>query len=151
MKTVTFCGHSRLCAEDVESLKNQLFKETEKLICHGANTFLLGGYGEFDLLCAHVVKSLKQKYPHIMSVLVIPYLNRDYDKSLYDRSFYPSIEDVPPRYAIVERNNYMVDVSDVIIAFVEYGYGGAHRTYRYAVQKGKPIIKIQSNKKDIRF
>ena len=71
MKTVTFCGHSKLY-DDKSTLQNSLKTEIEKLILQGAYEFLLGGYGEFDILCAETVKELKNSYPHIKSVLVIP-------------------------------------------------------------------------------
>ncbi len=59
--------------------------------------FLLGGYGRFDMISAMTVKELKKKYPHITSTLVIPYLTREYDLSLYDDSVYPPLENVPKR------------------------------------------------------
>ena len=113
---VTFCGHSRLYAD--AGLKDKLKREIEKLISDGADEFFLGGYGQFDTLCAVAVKELKETYPHINSVLVIPYLERSYNTYLYDETLYPPIEDIPKRYAIIKRNEYMVDKSDVVIRVI---------------------------------
>ena len=67
MKTVTFCGHSDLSAEETQKIRERLHTEIEKLIRQGATEFLLGGYGGFDRMCATVVLALKEKYPHILS------------------------------------------------------------------------------------
>jgi len=78
---------------------------------------------------------MKQRYPHIKSTLVIPYIDREYDTDLYDCSEYPPIENTPKRFAIVKRNEYMVDCSDAIIAFVNLTVGGAAKTLAYAKRK----------------
>ena len=83
---VSFCGHSRGVGDEVT---NWLYEIIEKVITEGANTFYLGGYGAFDGACAKVCTELKKKYPHIQRILVIPYLDRDFNKDLYDGSYYP--------------------------------------------------------------
>ncbi|MBQ4160316.1 MAG: hypothetical protein IJD83_05240 [Clostridia bacterium] len=140
MKTVTFCGHRTLSIAETERLRVRLYAEIEKMIFQGAAEFLLGGYGDFDRLCAKTVKALQAKYPHIKSVLVIPYLNREYNTELYDCTEYPPIEAVPPRYAIVKRNAYMVERAEIVIAYVKYTFGGAWTTLEYAKRRKKTII-----------
>ena len=115
METVTFCGHSEIPAVNKEKLSVEICELAEKLINIGAVTFLLGGYGDFDKLCAITLHKLKQKYPHIKSILVVPYIDKDYDTNLYDFSLYPPIEEVPRKFAILERNKWMVRKADVII------------------------------------
>ena len=144
MKRVTFCGHSDLCGADNEEFRKRLYDEIEKQIKLGAEEFLLGGYGHFDILCAKKVKELKEKYPHVKSVLVIPYLDRKYDyPELYDLSEYPPIEKTPKRYAILKRNEYMVQKADVVIAFVEHSWGGAAKTLDYAKRKKKTVVELK--------
>lgn len=142
MKTVTFCGHSDILASDMPGIKEKLYTEIEKLINQGASEFLLGGYGDFDLMCAKVIRELKQKNTDIISVLVVPYIDRDYDKTLYDCSEYPPIETVPKRLAIIKRNEYMVNKSDAVVAYVTHDWGGAYQTLCYAKTKKKNIISI---------
>ena len=138
--TVTFCGHSEIYySEDVEK---KMYGVIEKLIKNGANEFLLGGYGNFDNLAAKVVKNLKEKYPHINSILVIPYLNRNYGLELYDSSIYTPLEDVPPRFAILRRNEWMVQNSEVVVAYVKYSWGGATKTLAYAKRRKKQVINL---------
>lgn len=142
MKTVTFCGHRELASGVIEELATALYNEIEKLIKSGADTFLLGGYGQFDRLCAETVKKLKDKYPHITSTLVIPYIDRDYDRDLYDNSEYPPIENTPKRFAISARNKYMVEKSDAVISYVVFPWGGAYDTLSLAKRKKKFLINL---------
>ena len=142
MKTITFCGHSNLSKSESDIIKEKLYTQIKELICQGAEEFLLGGYGDFDVLCARVVCELKGNYPQIKSTLVIPYINRDYDKTLYDSSEYPPIETVPKRFAISKRNEYMIQRADVVIAYITHNWGGASTTFKYAKRKKKKIIEI---------
>lgn len=137
---VTFFGHSNITC--TKELNSQVFEILETLINQGANEFLLGGYGDFDSLVATTIKRLKNKYPTIKSTLVIPYLNRDYNMTLYDSSVYPPIELVPKRFAILERNKWMVDEADLIVAYIRYDFGGAATTLKYAQRKRKDIIRL---------
>lgn len=140
---VTFCGHREISLQTIEKLAPALYNEIEKLINDGADTFLLGGYGQFDRLCAETVKKLKDKYPHITSTLMIPYIDRDYDRDLYDNSEYPPIEKTPKRFAISARNKYMVEKSDVVISYVVFPWGGAYDTLSLAKRKKKNIIEME--------
>lgn len=97
------------------------------LIEGGAATFYLGGYGAFDRLAAAAVKRQKATYPAIEAVLVLPYLDRNMDASDYDRTTYPPLEKVPPRFAIIKRNQWMVEEADVVISAVAHGWGGRRK------------------------
>ena len=112
------------------------------LIEGGATTFYLGGYGDFDSLAAAAVRRQKTRYPNIEAVLVLAYLNREMDASRYDGTTYPPLETVPPRYAIVRRNEWMVRESDVVISGVTHGWGGAAKTLDYAKRRGKVIVQF---------
>ena len=140
---VTFCGHGKLTY--TEETRKLLRDTIEKLISEGADEFLLGGYGAFDAMAARIVKELKEKYPHIRSVLVIPYIDREYDRNLYDCSEYPPIEQVPKRFAILKRNEWMVDQSEILVAYVIYDWGGAVKTLEYAVRRKKRVLNIADN------
>lgn len=134
--TVTFCGHSD--APYTDSFRNHIKETIETLIDRGAREFLLGGYGAFDNMVAGVVRELKKKYPNITAVLVLPYLNRTAGFAGYDTTVYPPLETVPKRFAISHRNRWMVENSDIVVAYVNYGWGGAATTLRYAAaQKRK--------------
>ena len=136
--TITFCGHRQV--NDQNKLSNWLDMILPALIEGGATTFYLGGYGDLDRLAAAAVKRQKTAYPHIESVLVLPYLNRKFDTTSYDSTTYPPLEKVPPRYAIVKRNQWMVSESDVVISGVIHSWGGAAKTLDFARSKEKVIF-----------
>lgn len=72
---------------------------------------------------------------------MLPYLGGGYDASAYDETLYPPLESVTWRYAISKRNEYMVDNSDVVVAYVIYGFGGASKTLEYAERSRKRIVR----------
>lgn len=135
---VTFCGHREVYQPD--AVRAWLTDCVETLICKGATDFYLGGHGAFDSMAASVVWKLKEKYPGICSVLVIPYLNREIDTSRYDLTTYPPLENVPKRFAISRRNQWMCQTADVVVAYVRHIWGGAAATLEYAVKKKKRVI-----------
>ena len=139
--TVTFCGHAEIYYDI--TVEKKLYDIIENMINEGADKFLLGGYGKFDILAAKTVNALKEKYPHIKSVLVIPYINRKYNLEMYDHTLFPPLENVPLRFAISKRNEWMVQNSDVLIACVKYSWGGAAKTLAYAKRKKKNIVEIK--------
>lgn len=140
---VTLCGHAQI--SQVKEVEKWLCTVSESLIEQGAVTFYLGGYGEFDSLAASVLREQKKRYPQIELVLVLTYLNDRRDTSGYDRTVYPPLETVPRRFAISHRNRWMVEVSDVVVAYVLHDWGGAATTLRYAKQKKKKILLFANN------
>ena len=146
MSVVTFCGHGDFYGD--EDVKRWLRETVETLILRGADDFLLGGYGGFDACAASVVWALKKKYPTIRSTLVLPYLDRTVDASKYDGTLYPPLENVPRRYAISRRNEYMVNEADIVVAYVTHGWGGAATTLAYAKRKKKEIINYAGTSAD---
>ena len=53
------------------------------------------------------------------------------------------IERVHPRYAIVWRNNWMIDHSEYVIAYITHPTGGAYRAVERAKKKDKAVIMIE--------
>lgn len=136
--TVTFCGHSDI--DEEIAVQIWLDKTIRQLCLQGAKQFLLGGYGRFDGLAAAAVRRIKPSFPDISSILVLPYLDRKADTTFYDASLYPPLEGVPKRFAIPKRNEWMVDASDVVVAYVLHNWGGAAKTFAYALRKKKTVI-----------
>ena len=61
---------------------------------------------------------------------------------LYDASIYPPIENVPPKFAILKRNEWMMTNADLIIAYIKHDYGGAYKSLQVAKRRKKNIINI---------
>ena len=136
--TVAFCGHAQISQS--EKIEKWLYDVTQKLIEQGATTFYLGGYGAFDSLTASVLRAQKKRYPQIELILVLAYLNTGRNTSGYDSTVYPPLETTPRRFAISHRNRWMVETSDVVVAYVLHDWGGAAATLRCARKKKKQII-----------
>lgn len=143
---ITFCGHSNfIFSDDVkEKLKNLLINEIRKSpTCN----FYLGGYGDFDRLCLRTLRELKKDFPNIELLFITPYLDENYGKLqsakyCYDGVIFPPIESVPQKFAIIKRNEWMVNKANLVIAFVKYPSGGAAKTLEYAKRKNKVIINL---------
>ena len=146
---ITFCGHSNclFSDEEKEKLKQLLIKEIRK---NPTCKFYLGGYGDFDSLCFRTLRELKNDFPEIELLFITPYLDKNYSKLelakyYYDDVIFPPIENVPRKFAILKRNEWMVDSADLVIAYVKYSWGGASKTLEHAKRKKKPIINLATN------
>jgi len=144
--TITFFGHSNcLFNNDVkEQLKNILLDE---IIKNPTCKFYLGGYGDFDGLCLRMLKELKNGFPEIELIFITPYLDKNYSKlefakNHYDDVIFPPLENVPRKFAILKRNEWMVEEADLVIAYVMYSWGGATKALEYAKRKKKRIINL---------
>lgn len=146
---ISFTGHSFVSSKSqvLETVKMQIrdnLVDTESIVCY------LGGYGDFDELCARACRELKQEYPSIELVYVTPYLSlceqekikKIVSLGLYDLSIYPNIENVPPKFAISKRNEWMMSNADLVIAYVNHSYGGAYKSLQVAKRRKKRIINI---------
>ena len=143
---ITFCGHSRVSftAEETKLIFELL---EQKIIKNHADTFYLGDYGEFDRLCFITLKKLKKSYPNIKLIFITPYIDIHYSKmrdakDKYDEIIFPPLEQVPKQFAISKRNEWMIDNSDFVIAYVKYSWGGASKTLEYVKRKKKPYINL---------
>lgn len=117
-------------------------RENVRLVCYN------GGYGNFDYFAAKCVQRMQEQYSNIRNCLVLPYIDQPFlerieiFKNHFDETIYPLLESVPRKYAIIRRNEWMVDSADIVIAYVTYSWGGAARTLEYAKRKNKNIILI---------
>ena len=146
---VSFIGHRSLhnCKELSENIKRTI---TENIGREEKVVFLCGGYGDFDDLCASVCCSIKGDRKNVEIVFVTPYITEAQQKKtkalmklgLYDSVIYPPIESVPFKFAINKRNEWMVEQSDFIIAYVCHSYGGAYQSLNYARRRGKQIVNL---------
>ena len=142
---ITFCGHAQF--RTTEQCERELLTFPETHVGDSPAQMYLGGYGEFDSFALRCCRKYRETHPQIKLVLVSPYLSDSYQRnhlcdseSRYDEILYPAIEDKPLRFAIVYRNQYMVQQADWVVTYVTHGWGGAYRTYRYALQKAKQIL-----------
>ena len=107
--TVTFCGHSDFVPST--AMEACLLSVLESQIGDSSAELLLGGYGSFDRFALRCGKIFQQTHPQVSLIYVTPYMVTERQTSVgaeYDGIVYPPLENVPPRYAILHRNRYMV-------------------------------------------
>lgn len=136
--TCTFFGH-RDCPDTIqEDLKNTI---TDLIVNKGVDQFFVGNHGRFDSFVLHTLKQLKQDFLHIDYCVVLAYLpkNANFDHP----TIYPEgIEQVPKRFAISYRNDYMINHSNYVVAYVTHNTGGAHRFLSLAKNRQKICINL---------
>ena len=111
--------------------------------------FYVGGYGGFDRLAAAAVRRMKQKYPDITLMLVLPYHPAERPTEApggFDGTYHPDgLENTPKRYAIVRANRIMVDVCDWLVCYVRHGASNSRKLLEYAQKRAaRGLIQIEN-------
>lgn len=143
IKNCSFTGHRYIPDNfDKEKLKNTV----ESLIKKGVEVFYNGGAMGFDLLCAEVVLSLKEKYQNIQLILCIPCINQEKSYSEKDKERYREVckkadekiyisNTAYFRGCMQKRNIYLADNGDVLLAYLTKETGGTAFTVKYYKKK----------------
>ena len=139
MAACTFFGHR----DSPSNLKASLYEAIEQLICNQCvDTFYVGTQGNFDRMAYAVLVEFRQRYGDIKVYRILAYMPKPDDADTADTIVPEGIENAHPRYAIVRRNNWMIDRSDYVICYVTHPTGGAYQAVERAKKKGKKIISI---------
>lgn len=109
MCVCTFFGH-RDCPNTIKPLIREVI--IDLIENQNVDTFYVGQQGSFDFLARSVLAKLADEYPHIRYSIVLAQLlqkNKTFDPLDASSSLLPEgIENVPPRFAINWRNEWMV-------------------------------------------
>lgn len=144
MKIVCFAGHRYLSVKNIdERLKDAIERE----ILNGAETFLIGTYGDFDLLALSICKTLKTYHKNIEICVVINSLSQLNRLNLDLKEIHTVMYDIGDVYfkqKIIATNQQMIKNSDVIICYVDEKKikSGAKITLNYARKYNKKIINL---------
>lgn len=90
-----------------------------------------------------VLKELHSKYPNIKIYRVLAYMPKSDDTDIADTILLEGIETVHPRYAIIHRNNWMINRCDYVICYVTHPTGGTYQALERAKKKDKIVILIE--------
>ena len=119
-----------------------MIKCIEKLINESdTNVFYVGTQGVFDSLVWESLTELKRIYPNIVCYKVLAYLpiKEKYDS---ENTIYPEgLENVPRRFSIRKRNEWMIEHSDIVVSYVRHS-GGAETFSSLGKRKGKRVIEV---------
>lgn len=167
-KACSFFGHRKICKN--EKLRKSIKDCVEKLITeHNVQTFLFGSKSSFNDLCHSVVSELKEKYPNIKRVCYTCKneactleserldLERAYSRLLnkevhllgFEEEFEHKTKYQAGKASYIERNQAMIDDSDVCVFYCDKAYVPLSRTnsgtkiaYLYAARKNKTLINL---------
>ena len=147
---ITFCGHADFKAS--EEYERKILNFLCKNVGNSPAQIYLGEYGNFDKFAYRCCKRYKETHPNILLIFVTPYITVEYQKNhieplrkIYDEIIYPEIENRPLRFAIIYRNKWMIDKADYVICGIAHNWGGAYKTYQYAIRKKKFIFNVFDN------
>ena len=143
-KNCVFTGHRDL---GIDFSKSRLKKTIETLIKEGVENFYNGMAIGFDLIAAECVLALRKKYPQVKLIACVPCYGQekyfsDADKKRYVKILKKADETVTlaDHYyqgCMQNRDKYMVEHAEVMIAYCKKSTGGAAYTVKL-FQKAYP-------------
>ncbi len=164
-KSCCFIGHRKV--QDKEPVFSAVKKVIETLITEqDVRVFYFGSRSEFDDLALKAVTELKETYQDIKRVYVrsaFAHISESYTKYLlesYEETYMPEGVEKAGKASYVERNQAMIDTSDICVFYYNESYAPPRRknskrdltdyqpksgtkiAYDYAVRKKKDIINI---------
>lgn len=147
-----FTGHRVIPTGIQRCLEQILLLKIENAIKIGYKIFCVGGALGFDTMAALAVLKLKEKYPHIILHLYLPYPQQVDKWSSKDRAIYDNIKNqsrkilfaglYPDKLMLQSRNRAMVDNCAMCIAYCTKATGGTAYTYGYAIDSGIQTINL---------
>lgn len=148
-KTCCFTGHRKIPIEHYNFIFNKLYNLLNQLIQEGYEYFGVGGALGFDTLVAQTVIALRDKYPQIKLILVLPCKDQANKWAEKDKLIYEQIKNQADKIVFIseeytndcmlKRNRHLVDYSSVCVCYLTKNTGGTAYTVRYALTKGLAI------------
>jgi uncharacterized phage-like protein YoqJ len=137
-------------------VKGALAKQIKQLVEQGYQEFISGGALGIDTWAAEIVLEFKKAQPHIRLIIAKPFPSQDKiwpeaSKVRFKQMCEASDEVInvsPDPYdpkKMMDRNKWMVDRADVVVAVWDGSPGGTGNCVTYAKKKSKNIILIDPN------
>lgn len=133
MSSCFLFGH----ADAPQSILPDLIEAIENEVSKGTTVFYVGYHGDFDRMAATALRDIKKKHSAVTAILVLSYHPAEQPIETpfgFDGTFYPPLENIPRRYAIVRANQYMVKASDSIICYVCH-HGNTRNLLEFATKR----------------
>ncbi len=152
-KVACFSGH-RILPNDCIEIQSSLESAVKELIEQGVVFFGAGGALGFDMLAEEMILKMKEQYPQIRLVLVLPCppVQQTLKWNDSQRKRYNDILERADKVRILsaeytqncmlDRNRHLVDNSGHLVCYLRNNRGGTFYTARYAEQKGLNILRI---------
>ena len=152
MQTCCFTGHRELPPEEQVEIASRLECVISAQYQKGIRYYGAGGALGFDALAARTVIRLRESYPDMKLILVLPCLTQtrgwrpedvaEYEriKAQADKVVYMAQQYTPG--CMHKRNRHLVDHSGVCVCYLTKESGGTAYTVNYAKRHGVEIINI---------
>ncbi len=146
MRSITFFGHRVI--DDYRNVEQKLRKLLLSILDNNEYIEFYVGYdGDFDIMASSVLKNIKRtlSYDNFSINLILPYMRKNMDmlEKYYDSVMIPlSLRFTHPKRAIIERNQWMIEKSDILICYVIKNEGGAAKALNYAEKNNKYIFNL---------
>ncbi|MGI6361039.1 MAG: SLOG family protein [Bacillota bacterium] len=147
-----FTGHRQVAPTDLKRVKSRLYDLIERLIGAGINVFYNGGALGFDLLAAQVVIEMRESFPQVKLIMVLPCKSQSNRWSEADRAKYERTLDSADQVIYTaeqydngcmhRRNRYLVDHSAYCLAYLTRPKGGTFYTVNYALKKDLWVVNL---------
>ncbi|MBR1442450.1 MAG: DUF1273 family protein [Firmicutes bacterium] len=157
--TCCFTGHRQIVDEYL-TVKEILKREIIRLIeSEGVRYFGAGGAIGFDKICSSIVLELREKYPFIKLILVLPCEEQDKYWNDGEKAYYRELKAKADKVVYVSkeytkdcmfrRNRHLVDNSRFCVCYCRKRNGGTEYTMNYALERGLEVVNIydEINKK----
>lgn len=151
-KTCCFTGHRKIPSEQYDAIAGRLRVQIIDLIDKGYLYFGTGGAIGFDTMAAQMLLELREEYPQIKLILILPCSEQTRGWSLSDIAIYEGIKarcnkivytsEAYTKDCMFKRNRHMVDNSSVCVCYLTRENGGTAYTVQYAKGKGLNVIYI---------
>ena len=151
-ETCCFTGHRKIPPEERAGITDRLERAIISLYQQGIRAYEAGGALGFDALAAQTVLHLRESYPGMKLILVLPCLTQtrgwrpedvaEYEriKAQADKVVYTSQQYTPGCWH--KRNRHLVDNSGVCVCYLTRDSGGTAYTVRYAEKQGLTVVNI---------
>lgn len=155
-KTCCFTGHRHIPSEYLPAISKTLRDTLIFYIEQGYQYFGAGGALGFDTLAAQTILNLKELYPDIKLILVLPCKDQANHWSTQDKVEYERIKAcadkvvyTSERYfngCMQKRNRHLAEHSSLCICYLTKQSGGTKYTVDYASKSGCKIHNLAQKK-----
>lgn len=153
-KTCCFSGQRKIPSESLPDIYRKLKETLIFYIDQGYRYFGAGGALGFDTLAAQTVLLLKQCYPEIKLILVLPCKDQASRWTVEDLKEYERIKALADKVVYTaehyydgcmhKRNRHLVDNSSLCICYLTQSGGGTAYTVNYANAQGLTIVNLHN-------
>lgn len=126
-------GHADTPWSVLPKLERAIDRETAA----GIINFFVGYHGSFDRIAAKALQSAKRKHPEITTNLLLAYHPAEIridTPTGFDGTYYPPLENVPRKFALIRANRYMISTADSILCYVHH-VGNTRELLTYAIRQ----------------